>query len=345
MNKKNMQQWELRLGVAQTVVLLGVVTGSIACAFYVGFSSGRRVGFEAALERTMAHTARFPVAGTTETDSEDTGGADVLARLSTKEVSETATEQLQPVLGAIKSAELAPLGAKDEESGATSEKNSFAASAKAQEQKNGTQLTLGDVFDSQEPVAKAKSDTSNAVSALVEETAPKSVEKAASKPELKAAENSAPIQVSRREEKPISSKTANVEAKTAVQSNATTQTTVSTVNSKKAPQQTAEVRKSVEAKNATPAKEPSMIREVLPPGWFAQVAAPKKMADATSIANKLKSSGFPVMIEVARVRGEEYFRVIVGPETNKQQADRLVGQLKRESYLQGEPFLRVVKNG
>ncbi|MBN8550818.1 MAG: SPOR domain-containing protein [Deltaproteobacteria bacterium] len=49
------------------------------------------------------------------------------------------------------------------------------------------------------------------------------------------------------------------------------------------------------------------------------------------------------MIEVARVRGDEYYRVLVGPEQNRDRAQRLVGQLKRESYIHGDPFLRVVK--
>ncbi|NMC63038.1 MAG: SPOR domain-containing protein [SAR324 cluster bacterium] len=81
----------------------------------------------------------------------------------------------------------------------------------------------------------------------------------------------------------------------------------------------------------------------VPRGWFAQVAAPKELKDADAIALKLRKSGFTVVVETAKVRGENYYRILVGPENTKETADRLLGQLKRETYLQGEPFVRMVK--
>jgi cell division septation protein DedD len=86
-----------------------------------------------------------------------------------------------------------------------------------------------------------------------------------------------------------------------------------------------------------------MVKQVLPPGYFAQVAAPKRLQEAQDVARRLKRSGFPVVIETAHVRGEDYYRVLVGPEDGKVQAERLVDQLKRESYLSGTAFLRRVK--
>ena len=88
---------------------------------------------------------------------------------------------------------------------------------------------------------------------------------------------------------------------------------------------------------------PGMVKQVLPPGYFAQVAAPKRLQEAQDVARRLKRSGFPVVIETAHVRGEDYYRVLVGPEDGKVQAERLVDQLKRESYLSGTAFLRKVK--
>ena len=38
-----------------------------------------------------------------------------------------------------------------------------------------------------------------------------------------------------------------------------------------------------------------------------------------------------------------FYRVMVGPEENKVQADRMLGQLKREKYLDGKLFVRQVK--
>lgn len=86
-----------------------------------------------------------------------------------------------------------------------------------------------------------------------------------------------------------------------------------------------------------------VYRGSVPRGWFAQVAAPKEREDADELAAKLRSSGFVVVIENAQVRGEAYYRVLVGPEESRNQAEILIKQLKRERYLDGEPFLRMVK--
>ena len=73
------------------------------------------------------------------------------------------------------------------------------------------------------------------------------------------------------------------------------------------------------------------------------MAAPKARSDADSLAQKLRSSGFQITIETANVRGEKYFRVLVGPEDNRTLAQRLSGQVKREPYVQGEPFIKVIR--
>lgn len=93
----------------------------------------------------------------------------------------------------------------------------------------------------------------------------------------------------------------------------------------------------------TPKPSTGLVKRTLPPGHFAQVAAPKKLTDAEDIAKKLKKSGFPVVVEVASIQGVEYFRVLVGPEENKVQAERLIEQLGSERYIPGKPFIRVVK--
>lgn len=111
---------------------------------------------------------------------------------------------------------------------------------------------------------------------------------------------------------------------------------------KPAPTKGPEPTKTLEAKK-TEITTPSSASSKLPSGWFAQVAAPTKHTDASDIASKLRKNGFPVTIENADVNGEKYFRVLVGPEENKKQAEALVQQLKRESYLSGAPFIRVVK--
>lgn len=82
---------------------------------------------------------------------------------------------------------------------------------------------------------------------------------------------------------------------------------------------------------------------VIPKGWFAQVSAQNSKADADSLVTKLKSSGFKVFIEDANVHGEDYFRILVGPEDTRAHAEALVEQLSREKYLKGAPFIRMIK--
>jgi cell division septation protein DedD len=95
-----------------------------------------------------------------------------------------------------------------------------------------------------------------------------------------------------------------------------------------------------------PEKKPTaavLVKKVVPSGFFAQVAAPTKRADAELVARKLKASGFPVVVEEANVNGDSYYRVLVGPEENRVQADRLIQQLQSERYLSSVPFVRKVK--
>lgn len=75
------------------------------------------------------------------------------------------------------------------------------------------------------------------------------------------------------------------------------------------------------------------------PGWYAQVFAPQDKNIADKLAATLKQSGFPVIVEPA----SGHFRVLVGPESNKQQGQVLLQQLGREKYLPGSPFLKQVK--
>jgi cell division septation protein DedD len=100
----------------------------------------------------------------------------------------------------------------------------------------------------------------------------------------------------------------------------------------------AKVAKPVETK-----KEKVSVVKRLPKGYFAQVAAPKTKGEAEELARKLRKSGFPVVLEDNSTGRSPFYRVMVGPEDNKVQADRMLGQLKREKYLDGKIFVRQVK--
>jgi cell division septation protein DedD len=90
-------------------------------------------------------------------------------------------------------------------------------------------------------------------------------------------------------------------------------------------------------------KEKVSVVKRLPKGYFAQVAAPKTKGEAEDLARRLRKSGFPVVVEDNSAGRSPFYRVMVGPEDNKVQADRMLGQLKREKYLDGKIFVRPVK--
>jgi cell division septation protein DedD len=322
MNKRNLQQWELRLGLLQLVILLGVVTGSMAGAFYIGFSSGRAVGFDSALDRSLANAARMPIASDGAAGHEE-NTSDVYAKLSQpalmdSESKDSAGKEIELPLGSIKT-EMAALGDADLLKEGSETKSIHAANAETERASaKGSALGVNSVYrGSETSIAKNSKSADRSMADTISNDAPAKSKTLGSL--LEADVDEAPAK--------------KVEgAKSSITKNATSEVkTAPPVIEKQA------------AKIAPKEKSSSLVRDAIPAGWFAQISAPKKMSDATAIANKLKQSGFAVMIEVARVRGDEYYRVLVGPEQNRAQAERLVSQLKRESYIQGDPFLRVVK--
>ncbi|MCB0319597.1 MAG: SPOR domain-containing protein [Bdellovibrionales bacterium] len=79
-------------------------------------------------------------------------------------------------------------------------------------------------------------------------------------------------------------------------------------------------------------------------GWYVQVAAPTAEGDARRLVAKLRGSGFrESRVQEATVNGVRYYRVLVGPETNSVLAQRLLGQVAREPYISGKPYLKRVQ--
>lgn len=78
----------------------------------------------------------------------------------------------------------------------------------------------------------------------------------------------------------------------------------------------------------------------VPRGWYVQAAAVTTEDEANSAAEKLVSSGFPVVIEDVKIGKKQYYRILVGPESEREPALRMVEQVKRERLLKGDPFLR-----
>lgn len=72
----------------------------------------------------------------------------------------------------------------------------------------------------------------------------------------------------------------------------------------------------------------------VPPGaaaWVVQVASLGSAAAAETLQNDLRGKGYPAFVEQARVNGKLYYRVRVGPETNRARADGVAAQLQRET--------------
>lgn len=92
-----------------------------------------------------------------------------------------------------------------------------------------------------------------------------------------------------------------------------------------------------------PKAQESAKAQPLPKGWYSQVAAPRSIAEAQSISNKLRGAGFKSRIETAEVRDQKYYRVVVGPELSRTSADQVLLRLKNQNIVRTEPFIRMVK--
>lgn len=65
--------------------------------------------------------------------------------------------------------------------------------------------------------------------------------------------------------------------------------------------------------------------------WVVQVASLGSAAAAETLQNELRGKGYPAFVEQARVNGKLYYRVRVGPETDRGRANSVAGRLQRET--------------
>jgi len=332
------QSSELRLGKLQVVVWLGLALGSIVGAYFVGFFSGRYVGFESARESSAGEVAKLPVPDTFQGRIAQNPG-NVYDKLKAPAVlrepeasSGERSQGSQPknvpqILGSdvgqpAKAGEVAgrQLGAAQQEISDSPLENSAAGNdfaglvAEVEESSSGPQIIIG----ADEGLAGGK--------------LPDSVRMLGGADESKASSDKSAV----RAIVDSSDSKEAVVAKTTKSADALLDERIA--NARSDASKSAQVSSKLESKDAGP-----LVRKVVPSGYFAQVAAPKKLGEAEAIAKKLKRSGFPVVVESASVEGQSFYRVLVGPEQNKAQADILVSQLKSESYLSGAPFIRKFK--
>lgn len=321
----NGQTWELRLGKLQVAVWLGLALGSIAGSYCVGFFAGRYVGFETARESTAVEMAKLPV-----TDSLPDRAAQnpsmIYEKLNAPAVLRE-TEDLPRVEKSLSGGREASSDYKQpkllQDSGDVKD---AAKNGKIDRKNSGDREQSQVVAAASAPEADELFDDSTGAELIVGSEAdlePKAV------PQSVRMLGSTSVDSSNNEK----AASALLEERIA---NARNEVTKS-----KNLEPVAETNQTAQDKKG--ATTGSLIRKVVPSGFFAQVAAPKKLNEAEGIARKLKQSGFPAVIESATVGGQSFYRVLVGPEENKVQADRLVSQLRGESYVTGAPFIRQVK--
>ena len=339
MNKKNLRDWDIRLGVWQIVAVIGLVTGGMFCAFIIGHSSGYSRGMEEAMESASAQVPRFVVAQKlSEFEMNPDRITEVYQQLGTKAEKTSTAEQPskgsakieEPELGAIKSLADAPITdviSKDvvipnvDSVGKQKEQIQEAA-------KSGELRVLGDGTGAVEQRGTLgsllkESGTSPAAESKPTEAGNAALQKVAAKPTATPTPTRAAVKTTPSPIKKVAEITAKDKNKATVK-----ETPVKSV-----------------AKEPAQTRQPATVAatERVRNGWYAQVSAQESIRDAKALAGQLVASGFEVTIEKAEVRGQEYFRVLVGPEDNRTQVEALKKQLQRERYIKGSPFVRLVK--
>jgi cell division septation protein DedD len=322
MMKKPNERWEVRLTLSQLIILIGVMTGCLAISFYLGFFSGKQVGAAGAMESSLATLPKVPITGEaapgeTTPDAAEEAVSDVYAKLkasgSNKENS--LVELPMPAVEAIKEA--------DSNVTAEGEKMLQESLEVVEPPVVGTPpakkaAALSDPWSVEAPTAKKKT-----IDDVLDQSGAEKREVAAPAETPAQLLTVAPTKVP---EKPTLAPTA---VPTPIKPTPTpTPKMTPTPKSTPVPTKTSGA---------------AISQGIKEKGWYAQVAAPKSKTEADALASKLRSNGFRVAIETAQVKGDQYYRILVGPEDNKDQATSLVGQLKRESYLAGEPFIRPIK--
>ena len=341
LGKTSARGFEVRLGMVQVVALFGAMVGFTFGSFYLGFLSGRSVGFEVARHSSSSEVAKLPVP------------------LSAQEGEEEATAEADPSRIYAKLNDSARIA-----ESASPDKSSKGKAAPAE--KTIPEPKPEDQFDLPADTSSPDESLSKGIDKAFEAEASKDAATAtdegnehlkpeAPQPTVRVLGDSGATGDSKtlgmllderideaRKNAPEGTPKLDPPAAAVVEKVAAETTPTPKPQATSTPLPKATPAKVAVEKEA-PTQNQGTVKGVLPSGWFAQVAAPKKLPEAQQVARQLKKSGFAVMIESASVRGEDYYRVVVGPEQSKVQADRLVDQLRREGVVSGQPFVRRVR--
>lgn len=327
---------ELRLGKLQVVVWLGLALGSIVGAYFVGYFSGRYVGFESARESSIGEVAKLPL-----TDGPQGGNAQNPGVVYDKLKAPAVLRESEPHAAAEKNRlNTQPIPVIDSQRDASNQDEISVDLGEGDEAMDSSKVVnSGSGSDS----GTTASDSE--IEAIVQDSSSGPQLIIGSEQGLDSAKVPSSVRMLGSGEGSAQKAPAKVDAsgKTEKSASALLDERIANARSDLAKANQNEASPAKVSSGKSGADGGPLVRKVVPSGYFAQVAAPKKVTDAEKIAGKLKRSGFPVVVESASVAGQGFYRVLVGPEQNKVQADRLVSQLKGESYLVGDPFIRRVK--
>jgi cell division septation protein DedD len=325
------QGWELRLGKLQVVVWLGLALGSICGAYCIGFFSGRYVGFETGREVTGVEVAKLPV-GDVMQESSSQSQDRIYDRLNSPAVMADDSNGKAKDKAAVR----AP--SSNQKVPRLLEDNVAQAAVVGSKEPNSRDGAQGATDATQDDLANFWDDSTGGSELII-----------GSESGLGAGKPSENVRMLGGSKAAESAKTdpksivASVEAPKDTSVNALLDERIAKARGENAKDTSSLDGAAQAADTSKNGDTASVARKVVPSGYFAQIAAPKTLAEAEGVAKKLKRSGFPVVVEPTSVAGQSFYRVLVGPEQNKVQADRLVSQLKSESYISGTPFIRKVK--
>jgi DedD protein len=334
-----MARWEMRISLAQVIVLWLVLAGMMVMVFTFGYHAGREKGLRVALDENGQQTVRLPI--TTLVKPQEPRADAVLSNSATLESS--AGEGVKPSEPRSQ--------AKDGTS--NSEMASMPPLADAQ-------LALAGKLDTPEPEKQSlgQAETTRSIDFSKSEGFSDVTSAAESSEKRKLAELEEKMSAEEKmraaklkEEERRAAEAAKIEARKAK---------AARVAALKEKLRAAKLEKLEEAKRAEKARELAAQKaasnlktnsnssslpssDSLQPGWFAQAAATRSEKDAVAIARRFKIAGFNSNLERATVRGKQYFRVLVGPYGSRDAASAAREGIKSAGITNGEPFVKRVK--
>lgn len=302
--------WGLRFGVSHAVVLIGLITGGLLAAFFLGFRVGKKEQFDAYASLSLERFPRLPITEEVSSrnvserlveevyeklqrppvsvakDGTETGELDLkpvrivpMAEVASSEerVSDV-IEVKEPKLISAEQAEVQSVEEGSKEHGETVQ------ALRVEERKVRTVMTL-------DRLADADGDQGSRASSKIPNETRENVLK----------------------ELPVDAPSVKLRDPRAPTVNA------ASVSSQK--------------------HDSGSVSESLRSGWYVQLAAFESETEAKELHSLLRQNGFrDSYIQEALVKKRQYFRVLVGPEENSVLAKRLKEQLLREPYLMKEPY-------